>query len=528
MRRPRRPTAGLVAVLAGASALVFATPAAYVAWRSLTMGVDGGELWRDVRAPLWRTVQLSVTASLGAGGLGTALAWLLVSTDVPLRRFWRVVVAVPIVFPSFVGAAAILASLSPTGIARQALEAVGYHPPARFRGLGASWLVLTLFTYPYVYLAVSARLARMPASFEASARLLGDRPARFFGRVVWPFVRSSTLGGMLVVFLYSLSEFGAVQLLGYDTLTRVVYATRLVDRAQSFGAAAVLLVLALAVVTIEHRMRGDAFLLSSRVERAPRPVPLGRWRAPATAAVVAVVVAALVVPLASMVQWAWRGIRRDGEPVADLGRALADLGDPALATTLLSVAAAALTVAFVLPAAVVSARSRGLLSRTVNAAVLCGFAVPGIVIALSLVFFSLNVPVFDRLYQTVPLLLGASVVHFGSQAMRPVETAVTVVPDHLRESARLLGAGWARRAVTVHVPLMRPSLLAGGGLVLLATLKELPATLLLAPTGLDTLAVRVWQTFEEGFFAEAAIAGMGLVVLSALLTWLLVLRRVEV
>jgi iron(III) transport system permease protein len=74
---------------------------------------------------------------------------------------------------------------------------------------------------------------------------------------------------------------------------------------------------------------------------------------------------------------------------------------------------------------------------------------------------------------------------------------------------------------------MRPSLLAGGGLVLLATLKELPATLLLAPTGLDTLAVRVWQTFEEGFFAEAAIAGISLVVLSALLTWLLVLRRVE-
>ena len=106
-----------------------------------------------------------------------------------------------------------------------------------------------------MYLPVAARLAGLPPSIEESARLLGDRPSRLFFRVVLPAIRSSVLGGMLIAFLYSLSEFGAVQLLGFDTLTRVVYATRLVDRAQSFAAATLLLVLAVVAVTIERTTR---------------------------------------------------------------------------------------------------------------------------------------------------------------------------------------------------------------------------------------------------------------------------------
>jgi iron(III) transport system permease protein len=159
--------------------------------------------------------------------------------------------------------------------------------------------------------------------------------------------------------------------------------------------------------------------------------------------------------------------------------------------------------------------------------VLAGFAVPGLVIALSLAFWALNVPYFDRLYQSAPLLISAYVVHFGAQAMRSTEVAVATVPRRVRESARLLGASPARRAITVDLPLMRPGLLAGAGLVLLSTVKELPATLLLAPIGLETLATRVWGAFEGGFLAEAGLASIVLVLASGTLTWLLVLRHAE-
>ena len=513
--------------LAAAISVVFAAPVVYVGWRVLTLDADVGEVLRECAAPLWRTVELAVIVSTAAGVLGTGLAWLLVRTDVPLARVWRGLAPLPLVLPSFVGAAAYLAALAPDGFLREVFEAVGYHPPRSFRGLGASCFVLTAFTYPYVYLPVAARLAALPPSIAESARLLGDRPWRSFLRVVLPAVRSSVLGGMLIVLLYSLSEFGAVQLLGYDTLTRVVYATRLLDRAQSFAAAGLLVVMALAAISVERPLRGSFRHSPVAGLRRNAPVRLGIWRLPALAGVGLVLTLALVTPLLSLAQWAWRGIAQEGAPLAALGDSLTALGGPAWTTAWLGVVAAAVTAAVVLPAGLLAGRFRSRFSPAVAASMLGGFAVPGIVIALSLAFWGLNLPYVEYFYQTTPLLVTAYVLHFGAQALRSTEVAAATVPGRVRESARLLGASRLRRALTVDLPLMRPGLVAGAGLVLLSTVKELPATLLLAPIGLETLTTRVWKSFEGGFLAEAGLASIALVAASGALTWLLVLRRAD-
>lgn len=513
--------------IASAVAVCFAAPAGYVLWRVVRLDADLGDLARESAGPLWRTTQMAVIVSLATGVLGTWLAWLLIRTDVPLARVWRVLAPLPLVFPSFVGAAAFLAGLAPDGAMRSALNLVGYEAPRRFRGLGASCLVLTAFTYPYVYLPVAARLAGLPPSIEESARLLGDRPARMFARVVLPAIRSSVLGGMLIVFLYSLSEFGAVQLLGFDTLTRVVYATRLLDRAQSFAAAALLLVMAVVAVAIERRLRGSLRRTVTSGLRRNRSVELGWWRAPALVSVLVVLLVAVAAPVASLAQWAWRGARDGESPLAELGRDVAELGHPAWTTAWLGVAAAVATLVAVVPVAVMAGRYRSRVNPLAAGAILGGFAVPALVIALSLAFWSLNVPGFDRLYQTTPLLISAYVVHFGAQAMRSTELAVAAVPERVRESARLLGASTVRRALTIDLPLMRSGLVAGGGLVLLSTVKELPATLLLAPIGLETLSTRVWGAFEVGFLAEAGLASLALVLASGVLTWALVLRSAD-
>ena len=386
--------------------------------------------------------------------------------------------------------------------------------------------MLTLFTYPLVYLPVAARLATLPPQLEESSRLLGDRPARTFRRVVLPVVRGAIAGGALLVLLYCLSEFGAVQLLGFDTLTR----GRLRDAARRPG-------------DVVHRSgdsrRDGACRDRHRTSRAGpldhrtgaasrhgRAVPLGRWTAPATAFVVVVLGLAFAVPVVSLGQWAWRSVANADEPRPEaLRHQLGSLATPAWTTAWLGVVASVVAVAVVVPVAVLAVRHRTRISAAVTTSITAGFAVPGLVIALSLTFWALRAPGVAALYQTVPLLIVAYVVHFGAQALRSSELAVGSVPRALDESALLLGASPWRRAVTVHLPLMAPGLLAGGGLVMLSVLKELPATLLLAPIGYETLTTRVWGAFEDGFLAEAGFGAIALVAASALLTWLIVLRR---
>jgi len=183
------------------------------------------------------------------------------------------------------------------------------------------------------------------------------------------------------------------------------------------------------------------------------------------------------------------------------------------------------TVVAVFPVAYLLARHRGRLGGAINGAVVAGFAIPGLVVALSLIFWTLHASPFEFLIGTLPVLVFAYVVHFGAQAVGTSQVAVSAVPRRMGDAARLLGAGRLRRLTTVELPLMAPGLAAGGGLVMLSTMKELPATLLISPIGFRTLAVEIWNTYEASYLPETAILALILVAISALLTWLLVVRH---
>jgi iron(III) transport system permease protein len=188
---------------------------------------------------------------------------------------------------------------------------------------------------------------------------------------------------------------------------------------------------------------------------------------------------------------------------------------------------AAVAVAALLPLAYLAGRYRSRAADLPNGLVATGFALPGLVIALAMVFWSRQLPEAWGLYQSFAMLVVAYVVHLGAQSLRAAQVAVGAVPRRLDESARMLGAGRARRLLTVDLPLMLPGLAAGGGLVLLSTMKELPITLLSAPIGFETLTTRIWADTEAVFLAEAALASIVLVALSGVLTWGLVVRRTD-
>ena len=422
----------------------------------------------------------------------------------------------------------------PDGVLRELLELVGYDAPQRFRGLGAVVARADAVHLPLRLPAGRGPAGGAAAELEESARLLGDRPWRSFRRVVLPALRPSVLGGMLLVFLYCLSEFGAVQLLGYDTLTRVVYATRLLDRATSFAAATVLL-----VARRWSPSPANGGCAATRRPVGPRP-PLGatarsgsaRGGCPALlSAVAGLIVVALAVPL-RVARRSGRGgaSQRDGEPVARArrassptwpgrrGRRRGSASSPARSPSRVVLPVALLVGPLPQPAAAAWPTWR----------CVGGFAVPGVVIALEP-----RVLVAQRAALRPPLPDGPVAARrptsctSGRRPCGPPRWRSAAVPDRLRESARLLGARRGRAArCTVELPLMRPGLLAGGGLVLLSTVKELPATLLLAPIGLrDADHARCGAPSRRASSPRPASRPSCCVAVSGVLTWLLVLRR---
>ena len=525
-RTRQRPTRAPLPlrVVGGGLALAFALPMTWLTVRAAQTGLAAALVATAGLRPLANSLLLATAVAAATAVLGTAMAWLTVRTNVVGARLWRVLLPLPLVIPSFIGAFTLLAAFAPGGLLSRLLGDAVDLP--RFGGFWAAFGVLTLLTYPYVLLPVSARLRDLPSSLEESARLLRRSGWSTFFSVVLPQARSAILAGALLVFLYTISDFGAVQLLRYDTLTRVIYATRL-DQATSVGLSLQLGVLALTVVIAERMLLRGRRPVGSGGKRGLQ-LPLGRWRWAATLGVAGVAVFSLAAPVAVLLFWSARGL------LAGSSRAGAITSDPAsllgpLATTAgAGILAAGVTLLLVLPVAYLTARHRGIIPAVANALVVGGFALPGLVVALALASFTLGGPaIAGALYQTPALLIVAYAVHFGAQGLRAAQVAVGAVPERVGDAARMLGAHGARRLFAIDLPLMLPGLGAGAGLVLLSTMKELPATLLLAPPGFTTLATRIWNATEDAFWADASLASLLLIALSGVLTWALVIRRFD-
>lgn len=508
--------------------LIFVGPFAYVLWRNFELGGDFFAVLfsESTLSPLRRSVGLGIAVSASAAAIGTALAWLTVRTNVYGRRLWRLLAPLPLVFPSFVGATALRSGFSKGGLVEELAGAIGVSSVPAMQGFTGAWLVLTLFTYPYVYLPVAARLSTVPPSLEDSARILGRSRWATFWAVVRPQISGSVWAGVLLVFLYTISDFGAVALLGYDTLTEQIYADALYDQPRAMTLSLILGLTALLVVVGERIVQRRRIRVET-IGSLPNPLlDLGKLRLLLSIAVAAFIANALIGPLAVLGLWAWRGLTADVQSIG-LSVDFTDLLGPMVRTGFAGLLTAAVAMIVVLPIAWLTARRRSRVGEAASAMVVAGFALPGVVIALAVVFWVLDTPGVNRLYQTLPMLIFAYVLHFGAQATRSAHVAVTTVGEQVGDAARTLGAGRSRRIAQIELPLMMPGLIAGAGLVLLSTMKELPATLLLAPTGFDTLATEIWSATEVGSWAQAGLASLLLVAVSAVLTWVVVLRRLD-
>lgn len=433
---------------------------------------------------LGNTFLLTISVTLTALVIGFIQAWLTTRTNLFATAFFAVLGTLPLAIPSYVLALA-YTSLFPW-----------------FNGFFASWLTLSLATAPYVFLAVSAALIRSNANQEEVARSLGLTGFQVLRKVTWPQVRPAAMASGLLVALYTLSEFGAVSILRFDTFTRAIYNAYRgsFDRTAAASLAVVLVLLTLIVLYFEKRYRTNY----TRVEKQSRQlkIKLGAWRIPAALALVVIAVGSSVMPISALIGWSLVG---EGWDVVEISQALiASLG--------IAISAGLVIGIFAVAVALWNVRFASRFSSGVEFTIWSSHALPAIVVALSLVFFGANLT--PGLYQTIWLLIFAYLILFLPNALSVITTPIAQVSVAQEQVARSLGLGKLGAIFKLVLPMSRAGIWAGIALASLAVLKELPATLLLRPNGVETLATELWAATETLSYSQAAPYALLLVIIA--------------
>lgn len=492
-RTIRRPPALLV-VAATVPALVAAIPLGYLVLRLAQADPDPliAALVRDRTVELAaNSLALSVTVAVGCLLIGIPTAWAIIRLKLPAPALWRALATLPLAIPSYVAAFAWVAT---------------------WPGLSGFWptaAVLTLSCAPYVTLPVAAALAMADARHTDAARSLGAGPTRVLLRVTLPRIAPAAAAGALLAALYTLADFGAVSLLRYETLTWGVHAAfeGSLDRVLAAALSALLVGLAFAFVAGEQLMRRRA----ARVVAAPGAAPASvtpRRRTRITAILGLIVVAALSIgiPLGALVARLTLGVDPSFE--------WPQLVESTASTLGLGLAGAAVAVLLALPIATLGARYRTVVGNVLESVAYLGHVVPGVVVGLSLVFFTLAVA--PALYQTAFALVFAYGVLFLPKALGASRSAIRQVPPALEDTARTLGLGrlatWWRVTARIAVP----GIAAGGLLAAVTAMKELPATLMLRPIGVETLATELWQKTAIASYSTATPYAIALVLVASI------------
>ena len=496
-----------------------------LSWQNIDLQI-WSHLW-DTQMPrlLGNTLTLVVGVGCGVTVIGVSLAWLTSLCEFPGRRWLDWALMLPFAIPAYVLAFVFVGLLDFAGPVQSLLRewfGSGLRLP-RVRSTGGVIIVLVLVFYPYVYLlARTAFLAQGKGLMEA-ARMLGQSPWQAFWRVALPVARPAIGAGVALALMETLADFGAVAVFNFDTFTTAIYKTWYGFFSLSSAAqlASLLLLAVMLVLYGERRARGQDHAANER----PRGQALYRlsglkaWLASGWCALV--FACAFVVPMLQLVVWCWQRGRFDlDERYRELILHTLYLGAMAALITV--------TVALLLAFARRQAPTPGI--RAGVAVANLGYALPGSVLAVSLMLaFSfldreLVVPLSGWLGGAGrPLLLGsvaallvAYLVRFIAVAYGPLESSLARIRPSLPEASRSLGVGGPRLFFKVYLPLLLPGALSAALLVFVDTLKEMPATLLMRPFGWDTLAVRVFEMTSEGEWARASLPALTLVLVGLL------------
>jgi len=485
--------------------------------------------WQHVRSNLLpeylsNTLLLMLQVAFYTTLIGVTTAWLTAATEFKGRRWFSWLLVLPMAAPAYIVAYIYTDLLDYSGPVQTSMRAMGLFEQSGFpqiRSLAGAALILSLVLYPYVYLLVRVAFSQRSATLFNAARTLGATPGRAFWRIALPAARPALAGGLALVLMETLADFGVVEYFGVPTFSTGIFRTWFAfgEKAVAMKLAAVMLILVLLLVILEKRNRQSGGRTALAADHSLQRIKLSRGLS-----IVAILVCSLpiifgaVIPIAILVKYAWTV----GDPLWGSGFAvfLGNSVKVAVSATLIAVG-----VALYLTYAGYLFNNRA--NRYAIHIATIGYALPGAMLAVGLLT---PVTFFDRwltaslesliswqggliLTGTLTVLIYAYVVRFLTVAFNTVSSSFAQIPPIYSDVARTLGAKPNRIAKSIHLPLMLSSIVVAGILVFVDTVRELPATLMLRPFNFETLATRVYRLASDERIAEASTASLMLVCL---------------
>ena len=474
----------------------------------------------DVLTLLSNTLLLFFAVIFSSLFLGLLISILTVRYEFPASKILFSLTILPLVIPSYIGALTYVSAFSPKGLFVNLFSKYGVSEIIGIEGFVGSWIVLTLFTYPYVQLICSSALRNLDSTIEDAARSLGVKKIKMYTKVVIPRLKKPIIYSSLLVGLYVISDFGAVSLMKYGTMTKAIYSYYVIningDPVIFYSTILILLAL-----VISFAQRGSELSRSAKVSGTPREITKIKLSQKNKILVLTffgiVIFFSLLLPVGVLSYWLIRGLA-NGNSVSG-----------ALSGVVGSLTAASVTSVFAMviatPIVVMISQYRSKFGDLFEKVTLTLYGLPHIAVGISMLFITIKI--FPAIYQTFTTLIISYLIVFLPQAVGGGQASMEQVKLSYIEASSGLGLSKLDTFFKVTFPLIYRGLIAGAALVFLSTMKELPQTLLLRPTGFSTMAVDIWSYASEALFTQAAFSAFILLAISAFPTYILSTRNLN-
>jgi iron(III) transport system permease protein len=481
-----------------------------------------------LRKAVWNTIVLAFWVGLGSVAVGAPLAWLTARTDVPGRGVIRSLVLASFVTPPFLGAFAWVMLAGPNaGLLNRAWRGLtgAEDPLVNIFGMPGLVFVVTIYTFPYVYIMIANTLALIASDLEEAASILGAGRLAVALTVTLPMVLPALVSGFILAVLQALALFGSPAILalpaGFHTITTQIWSFfHFPPKTEMAAAFSIPLLLATALLLLVQKRllgrRGYAAIGGKGGQR--RVITLGRWRWPAFAACLAVMACAIFLPYGILAKAAFS--RAWAQPLSAENFTLGNFAftffeysatrDAIVNTLELGVATATIGAGLVALLSYVTNRRLVRGHQLVGFLALAPVVIPGVVLAVALFIAYTRPPLV--LYGTLAILFIAYLTKEMPTGYAQSDATFRAIPPELEDAGRILGAGRLRILRDVTAPLARSGIIAAWCFIFIGVIRELSASIILFTPTTKVMSVVIFDLKEEGQFG--AIAVLGLVMLA--------------